>query len=198
MSSKTWSFAALAFGLVAVGAAPPPAQAGVSEEDLLGAGQRTDAVLTYGVDLRNQRFSPLDKITAANIAPRSPAARGLCTRKRLRPRFHRRPPACSSSTGHTRRGPGAVRRAFSRASVLPADLLGAAASDPGAPTPPQKLLANRGPSIHDGVSRSIRKGSTSGPEGRFPLALDHRLAVQPAHGIVQCRVLGREGALGIG
>lgn len=74
MSTRTWASAALALGLATAGVvSAPAARAGVSEQDLLGAGQRTDAVLTYGVDLRNQRFSPLAKITPENIKDLVPA-----------------------------------------------------------------------------------------------------------------------------
>ncbi len=56
-----------ALGLVAAAVLGGPLAAGVTDKDLREAGQKTDSVITYGIDLRNQRFSPLDKINRDNI-----------------------------------------------------------------------------------------------------------------------------------
>ena len=63
----------LGLGLALTAAIAGRADAVVTDQDLLEAGTRTDAVITYGVDLRNQRFSPLDKITRSNIKDLVPA-----------------------------------------------------------------------------------------------------------------------------
>lgn len=47
-------------------AAAGDAGAGVTDEDILNGAKRTDQVVTYGIDLQNQRYSPLDKLTPAN------------------------------------------------------------------------------------------------------------------------------------
>ncbi|HYN38763.1 MAG TPA: PQQ-dependent methanol/ethanol family dehydrogenase [Rhodospirillales bacterium] len=49
-----------------IAAGGQPAAAAVTDEDLLNGAKNTKQVVNYGIDLQNQRFSPLDKLTPAN------------------------------------------------------------------------------------------------------------------------------------
>ncbi len=67
MNKHSFAPRSTALGLVLAATAVGTCAAGVTDQDLRDAGKRTDAVITYGIDLRNQRFSPLDKINAGNL-----------------------------------------------------------------------------------------------------------------------------------
>lgn len=48
-------------------------QAGVTDEDILNGAENTGQVVTYGLDLRAQRYSPLDQVTSENVQDLRPA-----------------------------------------------------------------------------------------------------------------------------
>lgn len=54
-------------------AAPAPAQAGPTDDDLMASATNTSSVLTYGMGPKAQRFSPLTTINADNVAKMVPA-----------------------------------------------------------------------------------------------------------------------------